>query len=142
MPKFTAHEHIAARKSIEPAAHAIGVVDGASFNSKDYEELLVVLDCGTFAATATADVKIQVSVDDVTFTDLAGAVFAQIVEGVDDDKMFVGRVNLSEIPEGEGPYVRARATVANAAADLACSFMLLQAKELPATQEQTVGFSI
>ena len=137
--KMTAHEWMAARRSIEPAAHAIGTINGAGFDGAGYEEALIMLDVGALGIGATVDVKIQSSPDNVTFTDIPGAVFSQKTDGVDDLKLFVARINLSEAP---ARYLRAVGVVAVASADFAASMVLGSAKVLPVAQSSPVGFNI
>jgi hypothetical protein len=95
----------------------------------------VVLDAGTFT-TGTLDVKVQESdTSGGTYTDIAGAAFAQVTSTT-DDSIYVGTIKL----EGSRKrFLRAVAVVATAACLASVTIHLARPVNLPA---QTPAFDV
>jgi len=101
-------DDLSTAQSLVPAQWAVGTHNGSGVDVSG-SSVLVNLDVGTLAATATLDVTIQESDDDVTYTDW-GTAFTQVTVANDNavyEKEYTGTKQ----------YVRAKAVVANDVAD-------------------------
>ena len=154
--KFTAHQFIAGRTGVGPAAQGAGTVNGSGVNVQGVDEALIHLLLGTLVTASTIDVKVQHSDDNSTFIDITGAVFGQKTEaGGDSDKEFVGRIDLVAAKK----FIRVVSVVAAAAANRCVAIELIMGpgtsagtvnpptaaqsqKDLPVGQTQTVEFNV
>ena len=57
---------------VHPASVAPGTADTGGIDMQKFKRALFVLDVGAFGGSATVDMKLQESVDNSAFTDLAG----------------------------------------------------------------------
>lgn len=99
---------------------AVGTANSAGFDSKGYYQALFVLNAGDIdGPTGTVAVKVQQSADDVTYSDIVGAVFGTIIT-TDTKKTHLGRVLLN----GTLRYIRTVVVTSNEAAELGLSVIL------------------
>ncbi len=104
---------ISTEQSIAPGAHVVAAsysLVGSGIDVQGYRAL-VNLNSGTNGASGTVDVKIQESVDDVTYTDWSGGAFTQVTEA-NDNQVFEDEYT------GSLQYIRVVCTVGTAT----CSF--------------------
>lgn len=103
------------------AGSATATVNGTGIDTAGFSEAAVVLAVGAAAATGTLDVKVQDSADNSSFTDVAGAVFAQVI-GTQDNTVFIGMLKL----DGNlvRRYIRIVGVVGTAAVDYGVSVLL------------------
>lgn len=137
--KFQADEFTKTVQSIGAETKSAATVNGASADTKNFDELLVILNLGEMVTGSTVDLKLQDSADDSTFADITGAVATQLVEATDEDKTWVGRLNLKG---DHARYIRPVVTIGTANADLSVDLVLLDPKYAPASQVNTVMFSV
>jgi hypothetical protein len=83
--------------------------DGTAMDAKGMGDILVVVSLGVNTATGTQDIVVQDSADNITFADIAGAVFPQKTTAT-DETFVVGVVRQGTFRR----YVRARDTVGTA----------------------------
>ncbi len=57
-----------------------GTINGSGVDTLDYNELLLVVNSGINGSGGTADVKLQESDDDSSYSDISGAALTQITE--------------------------------------------------------------
>lgn len=113
-------------QSIKPGAHVIAAaysLVGASSDVLGYPTV-VQFDAGTFGGGGTADVKLQESDNDSTWTDVSGGAFTQVTTANDEtiyEKAYTGTKQ----------YIRPVATVAGATCDFGVSII----KSDPASAE-------
>jgi hypothetical protein len=137
--KFQADEFAKGARSVAPDAHGVGVVTGAEVDTREFGEALVVLDVGTMGGGATLDVKVREAAESGgTFADVPGAAFSQKVAGTDDNRLFVGRINL----QNRQRILRVVSTVGVASVDHGASVVLLDPKYAPAEQDRPVEFDV
>ena len=89
----TADEYSKGVQGLAPQNPSAGTVNGTGVDRTEFRELLVVLNVGIVNTGGTLDVKLQESVDDSVWTDIVGAVFAQVIAS---SAIFYGRVNLED----------------------------------------------
>lgn len=131
-------EHVKAAIGIKADAHAAGTITGTGVDTTGFSELMVVVNAGTFAATATVDITLEESdASGSGYAAISGAAFTQLTTS-NDDNIYVARVRLG----GRDKYVRAVAVVANAAADFAVDFLLGEPYKVPVSQINSVVFSL
>lgn len=138
--KYTAHEFVAIRKSIEADAYSAGTVSGSSVDTLGFGECLVVVNLGEPLTTSgTATIKIQENANDVGtgWTDVASATFGALANA-NKNTVWVGRLDLTERKR----YLRAHLVVANEAFDVGVTFDLLAAKDLAVSQTNAVKFNV
>src|SRR3990167_6620299 len=110
--KFAAHEFCRVQQMLAAGDYgAAAAANSGSVDTAGWNELLVILDCGTFAATGDVLVTLQDSDDDSTFADIdidgdstADCVFSE-KDNTEDVTVYVGRINLAG--SGVRRYVRA-----------------------------------
>ena len=122
---------------ILPRQQPMATTDSAAVDSADFDEALIVLECGTFQVSGTAKVTVQESVDSA-FTspvDISGAAFAEVTDA-NDEQIYVGVVQLEP---GRLRYLRIRSVVAAATEPLAVTIILAKARTKPA---QTLVFNL
>lgn len=94
---------VASIKSQSPAA---GTVNGASLDTRGYEEVLVVISVGAIVAAHTLDIHLEESDDDSTWADITGGAFTQFTDGAGHENVCVlGRVTCSH--SARERYIRA-----------------------------------
>jgi len=138
--KYTASEFVKAVVATVPDNHSAGAVNGTAIDTLGFSELLIVVNSGANGSSGTVDVILQED-DNSGFssaTAITGAVFTQITEA-NDNTIYVGRVNLNADRER---YIRTVSTVGTAACDFGIVGILLNAKDVPVTQTNTVAFSV
>jgi len=127
--------------SLATISRGAGAVNGTTVDAAGYDEILVLLDAGTNQATGTADVKIQHSVDDSTWNDLASAVFTQVTT-VNDEGIFIGRLSRGLGNYAKRRYFRAVLTVATAACVTGVVFILMEKQPVQNTLETTPQWTV
>lgn len=140
MSKRTGVEALKFAQSIKPASHAAGTITGTGVLVRDFDDLMVALDAGVFAATGDATLKLQESDDDGVadaYADIPGAVMSN-KPIASDEAPYVGNVNLAKRKH----WIRAVVTVADDACIFSVPFILGAARKRPVTQVNTVEFSI
>lgn len=141
--KDTAHETLRAVVGLQAQALASGAayVSGASVDCLGYDEALVVVNAGAEGTGSALDIKVQEHTAATgTFTDVAGAAFAQLLAAATPG-IYVGRIDLSK----RARYLRAQYKPTGTYAAVAIEFILLGKKYPPATQVNSVttyGFSV
>ena len=86
------HEELKAVQAIKADAHAASTITGAAIDTKEFDEILYVVNAGTFSATGDANIKItECDTSGGTYADITGAVFAEIA-AANDDTIYIGRV--------------------------------------------------
>ncbi len=137
--KYQADEFAKAARSVKPDAHGVGTVNGAEVDTRGLHEALVILDVGTMGAGATLDTKVaEAEESGGPFSDVPGAAFIQKVQGTDDDKLFVGRINL----KNRKRILRVTSVVGVATVDHGASIVLLDPKFRPTSQDEALGFNV
>ena len=127
--------NVKAVQSIEAQDQGISTVNGAAVDTADFNEAMIVLDCGT--AGGEANVKVQESVD-AAFTspvDIGSAVFTE-VDSTNDDAIYVGVVQLDA---NRMQYLRVVSVVTTGACALSASIILAKARTKPA---QSLSFNL
>lgn len=109
--------------SVKPASYDAGTTTGAKVDVLGFE-VLVVLEAGVCTGAGTLNVHLEESDDDVTWTDVTSAVFAQVAAATDE-------LTYTLEYSGGKQYVRAVAVVANAA----CTFGVTVVKKGAANAE-------
>ena len=127
---------IKVNQSVRDQAQGIGTVNGLGVDCASSEEIIAVLDAGTFT-TGTADVKLQDSDDNVTYGDITSAVFAQVIS-TNDDTVYVGRVSRRTRPTTKR-YIRAVSVVGTAICPLSVTIVDASVQQLPA---QSLSFAL
>lgn len=137
--QLSAHETVRYVQSLVPASRtSASATNGVGVDCLGAGEALVIFDLNTIASTGTADVHVEESSDNSTFTDISGAVFSQKTAATDITP-YVGRINLA----GRQRYVRAVITCDGTNAVVAgVGILLLALKYPPASQVNTVGFDV
>ena len=119
-------------QSFKPGPQAVSESTGEGGTAVDtagFREVLVVLDCGTNEAGATADIKIQeCATSDGQFADIDDAAFAQVTTG-NDNAVYVGRIAMTPTRKR---LLRAFKLIAVDTCALAVTFILGDATQLPA----------
>ena len=132
-------EALKAVNAIETQNLAATTVDGAGFDTKDFDEVLFVVNAGV--TDGTVDIKIQESTDDAAtdaYTDIAGAAFVQITSSNDQD-VFVGRVRCKNFEQ----FLRATVTTTGTTSDVGVAGLLGKFDGLaPVTQGNAVAFAV
>jgi hypothetical protein len=117
---------------IHPQSVGAGTANTGGVDMQLFRRALFVLDVGAFGASATVDMKLQESVDNVTFTDLAGtgAAITQLVAAGGNNRLATIEVRAGQLSAGKR-YVRALVTVGTAATSLSCIALGGQADHKP-----------
>ena len=119
---------------IETQSQAAGTVDGVGIDCAGFEFAELSANTGVIAATGELDQKVQDSPDNSTFTDVAGAVFPQLVPA--GDQVLV-KMHLDLRPLER--FIRLRSVVANAACLTSVTVDLYGGSiHRPVTQDETV----
>lgn len=109
---------------------------GTSFDTLDYDDILVAYHAGTHVATGTVDITIEESDDGSSWSTLSGAVFTQVTDSTHQTTY------LASIRAGSTKrYIRARAAVATADCNLGV-FFIAQGRVLPVSQSFSSAFTI
>ncbi len=97
----------------------VGTSDCGGIDMQKFRRALFVLDVGAFGASATVDMKLQESVDNATFTDLAGtgAAITQLLAAGGNNRLATLEARAGQLSAGRR-YLRARVTVGTAATQL------------------------
>lgn len=140
--KGTAHENIKAVRSLKPQAITVATVNGAAVDCKGFREALCVVETGALGGTSpSAAFSIEES-DDSAFTTPVAVSGANktITDTPDDDKLFVGRINL----QNRKRFLRWKmvGTGTSPTGSLAASIMLASFNRPPVTQVETAIFDI
>lgn len=93
---------------IHPQLVAVGTADTGGVDMNTFLRALFLLDVGVFGALATVDMKLQESVDDLVYTDVAGFSITQLLAAGGDNKVASIEVRAEQLTKR---YVRARVTV-------------------------------
>jgi hypothetical protein len=120
--------------------HSASTVEGAVFDTKDFDSLFVMVNSGANGSSGTVDIKVEQgdATDLSDATDVTGAAFTQITESNDND-IYVGRVKCKNYKR----YMRINAVVAVAACDFGVVCTLSKYDGLaPVTQVNTVEFTV
>jgi len=142
--KNTASENFLVFQSLKPQSSSSASNDGSVFDSQGYDELLVISDMGaaTGAASTTISVRYSAASDGSSSSALSGASFAAVTSS-NDNEIFVGRIDLAKLDPDTQRYLFARAVGDGANAQVyGVSFVALNAKYKPVTQDNTVAFSV
>lgn len=136
--KFQAEQFARVMPLLAPATYAAAAAaNSTAVDCQGYEEALICLQCGTFSATGDVSFIIQESADNVTFAAVSGATIAEKALA-DGEEIFVGRLNLV----GRQRYIRVEYDVDDANVLISLFIVLLHPKYAPATQQNTVEFSV
>lgn len=123
-------------QSVRAQAQGAGTVNGIGVDCQASEEIIAVLDAGTFT-TGTADVKLQESDDNSSFADITSAVFAQVTSS-NDEAIYVGRVSRRTRPATKR-YIRAVSVVATAICPLSVTLIEASVQQMPG---QSLAFAV
>ena len=106
---------------LNPGSVSPGTADTGGLDMQKFKRALFVLDVGAFGASATVDMKLQESVDNSAFTDLAGTGVAitQLVAAGGNNRLATLECRHGQLSAGKR-YLRARVTVGTAATTLCC----------------------
>jgi hypothetical protein len=136
--KGSIHQALKYMQSLVPASRTAASTDGTGIDCQGFEEALVIFDLNTIASTGTADVHVEESDDNSTFTDITSAVFSQKT-AASDITPYVARIDLTK----HARYLRAVLACDGSNAVIAgVAFLLGSPKNLPVTQANTVGFDV
>lgn len=125
---------------IPAGSYAAATVNGAVFDTKDFDELLIILDSKLNQATGTLDVKVQEGreSDLSDAADITGAVFAQITT-VNDATIYHARINCKNWER----YMRIVGVVAVADCEYGVTVILCKHDGLsPVTQVNATSFKV
>ena len=137
MPTRNPLEYARAVSTLKADNYSATSTDGASVDTKGYRQALVVVNAGTAAASAEADIHVEGSPDNSTWTDISGATFAQITTA-NDETVYVGSIACDLNPR----YLRAVVAGDNTnAVELSVDIILMDPEIGPATQVQTAAFN-
>lgn len=127
------------------AGSAIGTVNGAAFDCRGMQEVLVWLSVGVVVATGTLDVHVEESDDGSTgWVDVAGAVFTQKDDQA-SQSLYVGRIIVNRdrnIPLGRKRYLRIVGVVGTAVANYGAGFIGGGLHDKPVAQDNAVEFNL
>lgn len=130
-------EYTKAVSTLKADSYSAASTNGTAVDTKGYRKALVVLNAGTAAASAEADVSIETSADNSTWAALSGASFAQITTA-NDETVYVGSLDC----DLNNRYVRAvNAGDGTNAVALSVTVVLLDPEVGPAAQTNTVAFT-
>lgn len=117
---------------------ATGPTNGTGVDTIGFDECVVVLNSGTNTGAGTLDVHVEESDDNLTFTDITGAAFTQVV-AANDNTVYQGRIDL----RGRKRYIRAVAVGDGANAAIGgVVFALHGAAVRPITPVNTEAFDV
>jgi len=134
-PAGTVGQNIKSIQVIKPASQAASTVNSSGIDTAGYDEAIVILDCGTTAATGTLDVAVQDSADNSSFTAISPAVAFTQVTPANDDALYVGVLKV-ETPIRR--YIRIQGITAAAASIYGVSVHLTKAVVNPSQTPQWV----
>ena len=125
----TFSDNVTSTQSIAPGSHAVAAAytligTGVDVLGKD---VVVLFESGTNGAGAKVDVKIQESIDNVTFTDVTSGVFTQVTTANDNATQEIAYTGIKQ-------YIRVVSTVA----DDACSFGVSVVEYAPTSTEDAL----
>lgn len=109
---------------------------GTSFDTVDYDDILVVYSSGTHVTNGTCDVHIEESDDNSSFTDITGAVFTQVTDAT-DEATYIASIRACSTKR----YIRAYVVVATADVNAGVYFVG-NARQPAVTQDFTSAFTI
>lgn len=117
---------------------AIGASNGASFDTRGIEEVMVCVAVGDIATSGTLTIQVQDSATGAVWANVPGASFVVDVTGA--NKTYVGRIltNKTNIDR----YLRIVGTVAAEALSYGALFVAGEQHDKPVTQENAVQFEI
>lgn len=141
--KGTAHENLKAVRSVKPQAITVATVNGSAVDCKGFREALVVFETGPLGGTTPQAIFSVEEADDAAFTVGVAAVAGAtktVTDTPDDDKLFVGRINLLNRKR----FLRGKMVGSGTSptGSLQMSFVLCNADRLPVTQVETAVFNI
>lgn len=111
----------------------------AAIDTLGFNEALVILYPGIFAATSTLDVTVtECDTSGGTYAAITGAVFAQLIDSTDASQPYVGRIHL----KGRKRYLKISSVVGTAAGDSAIVVVLGDPQNAPTTPSQTLSFNL
>ena len=134
------HEALKAVVGIVADNHSAGTVNGTVFDTKDYDEALIIVNSGANGSSGTLDIKVQEGqeTDLSDAADISGAAFTQITEA-NDNTIYVGRVQCKNYER----YMRIVAVIATAACDAGVTVLLGKFDGLaPVAQVNTTEFNV
>lgn len=104
---------------IHPQSVAVGTANTGGIDMQLFRRATFILDVGAFGASATVDMKLQESTDNVTFTDLAGTGVAitQLTAAGGNNRLATLEARAGQLTKR---YLRAQVTVGAAATTLQC----------------------
>src|SRR3990167_9067524 len=119
-PELTTALSIAAAP-VHPASAGAGTHDTGGIDMQTFRRAMFLLSVGEFGSSSTVDMKLQESVDNITFTDLAGTdvSITQLAAAGGDNRLASIEVRAGHL-SASNRYVRARVTVSTAATVLGC----------------------
>ena len=125
---------------VHPGSVSPGTADAGGIDMQKFKRALFVLDVGVFGASATVDLKLQESVDNSAFTDLAGTGVAitQLVAAGGNNRLATLEARAGQLSAGKR-YLRARVTVGTAATILCCIPIASPADYKPASQNDVAA---
>ena len=130
-------EYTKACPTLKADNYSAASTDGAAVDTKGYRQALVVVNAGTAAASAEADIHVEGSPDNSTWTDISGATFTQITTA-NDETVFVGSIACDLNPR----YLRAVvACDGTNAVELGVTIVLMDPEVGPAAQVNTAAFT-
>ncbi len=104
---------------VHPQSVAVGTASTAGIDMSRFRLAVFVLDVGAFGASATVDMKLQQSADNLTFADIAGSAITQLAAAGGNNRLATIEIRDGELSAGSR-YVRALITVGTAATILQC----------------------
>lgn len=131
----TIKEHLGlAATPLHPGSVAPGTADTGGIDMQKFRRVAFVMDVGAFGASATVDAKLQESVDNAVFTDVAGTgvSITQMLQAGGNNKLVTLECRDDQLTKR---YVRCRVTVGTAATTLCCIPVALEPKTEPQTQD-------
>lgn len=142
--KNTASGMLFVFQSLKPQSSSSASNDGSVVDTLGYDESLVIADFGTAtgAASTTVSVRYSANADGSSSAALTGAAFTAVTS-TNDDEIYVGRIDLAGLTPDTQRYLFARAVGDGANAQVySVTFVLLNYKYEPVTQDNTVAFSV
>jgi len=109
---------------------------GATFDTRDVEDILVQYNAGTHVAGGTVDITIEESDDGSTWSAVSGAAFTHVTTS-SDETTYLASIR----PGAVKRYIRAKAVVATADCNLGV-FFVAKGRVLPVTQSFSSAFTI
>lgn len=133
-----AEESLKAVQAIKADTHAVSTVTGSAIDTRGFDEILYVVNAGTFTATGDATITItECDTSGGTYAAITGAAFSEIA-AASDDTVYVGRVKCSNTER----YHKVVCVVADDTVDLGVVGILVKHDKGPVTQVNDAEFTV